>query len=78
MDPFYRQAIGVIVRQILGYAGFAGTLSDDEFNRLVGALAMLVTIGWSLWQKYQAAQAAAPPPLPPPSLPILKHGKRDR
>jgi hypothetical protein len=78
MNPLYTQVLAAIVRHVLAAFGVAGAVSDDEISRLLGALAVIVSIGWSVWQKYQAAQAAAPPPLPPPSLPILKHGKRDR
>jgi hypothetical protein len=77
MNPLYTQVIAAVIRHTLAAFGVAGAVSDDEISRLLGALAVVVSIGWSVWQKYQAAQRVEPPP-PPPALPVLKYGKRDR
>lgn len=47
---------GAVVRQILaaisGWWGLDGFASGDQMNAIIGAIGVLVTTGWSIWQKY--------------------------
>jgi hypothetical protein len=52
------QIIGAVLRHLLGAVGAIGWVSDSDANQLAGALALIVTVGWSIWQKYAATQAA--------------------
>jgi hypothetical protein len=52
------QLIGGIVRAVLASLGGASLASDGQIDQIVGALAVLVTVAWSVWQKYQASKAA--------------------
>jgi hypothetical protein len=47
------QLIGGIVRAVLASLGGASLASDGQIDQIVGALAVLVTVAWSVWQKYQ-------------------------
>lgn len=51
------QIVGLILRHALGAAGAIGWVSDSEAEQLAGALALIVSIGWSIFQKYQASKA---------------------
>jgi hypothetical protein len=52
------QIIGSLVRALLASLGGASLASEGQIDQIVGALAVLVTIGWSIWQKYSAQKAA--------------------
>jgi hypothetical protein len=59
MPPIVQEAAGAIVRAALfilaGYLVKAGIWTEDEAARYVGAAALFVlTLGWSLWQKYKS------------------------
>jgi hypothetical protein len=47
------QLIGGIVRAVLASLGGASLASEGQIDQIVGALAVLVTVAWSVWQKYQ-------------------------
>jgi hypothetical protein len=47
------QIVGSLVRAILASLGGASLASDGQIDQIVGALAVLVTVAWSVWQKYQ-------------------------
>lgn len=51
------QIIGAVLRHVLGAVGAMGFVSDSDAEQLAGALALIVTIGWSIYQKYAATQA---------------------
>lgn len=48
------QIVGALVRALLASLGGASMASDNEVDQIVGAIAVLVTVGWSIYQKYQA------------------------
>ncbi len=52
------QIIGAVVRHLLGAIGALGFVSDSEAEQLAGALALIVTIGWSVYQKIAAEKKA--------------------
>jgi hypothetical protein len=47
------QLIGGIVRAVLASLGGASLASEGQIDQIVGALAVLVTVAWSVWQNYQ-------------------------
>jgi hypothetical protein len=51
------QIIGALVRHAIGAFGAIGWVSDSEAEQMAGALALLVSLGWSIWQKRQAQKA---------------------
>lgn len=53
------QIIGALVRALLASLGGASLASESQIDQIVGALAVLVTIGWSIYQKYQASRDKA-------------------
>jgi 2-methylcitrate dehydratase PrpD len=55
------QIIGAVLRHLLGAVGAVGWMSDSDAEQVAGALALLVTIGWSIWQKRQARDQAVLP-----------------
>jgi preprotein translocase subunit SecY len=52
--------IGSIVRTVLAAAGGAGLVSAGEIQQLIGAVSVLITVGWSIAQKIQAQRQAPP------------------
>lgn len=52
------QIIGSLVRAALASAGGASLVSDNQIDQIVGATAVIVTVVWSVYQKYSAQQAA--------------------
>jgi len=48
-----------VVRHLLTGLGAAGVLSGDEMNQVVGAIATLVGLAWSLIPKILAARTKA-------------------
>lgn len=43
--------IGGIIRAVLAMSGGAGLASDGEIEQIAGAVAVLLTIAWSVYQK---------------------------
>ena len=79
MNPFYSQVIGAVIRHALGVIGAAGTFSENDVQQLAGAVAVLISISWSIYQK---SQTAPPAPVevdaPVPLRAVRKYGKRDK
>ena len=48
--------IGGIVRALLASLGGAALASDSDIDQIVGAVSVLVTVAWSIWQKYEASR----------------------
>jgi hypothetical protein len=67
-----------ITRGVMAAGGGATmAASHDELLQLVGALATVLSLVWSIWEKLQSRKAAAPPVAPPPAglpLPLLLAG----
>ncbi len=53
------QIIGAVLRHLLGAAGAVGWMSDGEAEQLAGSLALIISIGWSIYQKHQASRDRA-------------------
>jgi len=53
------QIIGALVRALLASLGGASLASDAQVDQIVGAAAVLATVAWSIWQKYDAEKAAS-------------------
>jgi hypothetical protein len=51
------QIAGALVRAALQAAGGASLVSDSQTDQIVGAVAVIVTVAWSVYQKYQAEKA---------------------
>jgi hypothetical protein len=45
---------------VLAAAGGAGLVSAGEIQQLIGAVSVLITVGWSIAQKIQAQRQAPP------------------
>ena len=50
------QIVGGVLRALLAAAPGA-IISDGEVEQIVTAVAVLVTVAWSIWQKVQARKA---------------------
>lgn len=48
--------IGGVIRAVLAMSGGAGLASDSEIEQLAGAVAVLVTVAWSVYQKKSAGK----------------------
>jgi hypothetical protein len=48
--------IGSLVRALILAAGLGGMFTGDQLTQFAGAVAMIVSIGWGLWQKKSAAE----------------------
>ena len=51
------QIVGALVRALLASLGGASLASEGQIDQIVGALAVLITVIWSIWQKVQTQQA---------------------
>lgn len=56
-NPTTQAMIGGIIRSILVAAGGAGVMSGDQLGVIAGALAALIGVGWSIYQKKSAADS---------------------
>lgn len=54
------QIVGGVLRALLAAAPGA-IISDGEVEQIVTAVAVLVTVAWSIWQKYDASRDKAVP-----------------
>lgn len=43
--------IGALVRQALTLVGATGVLTGGQIEQVAGAAAVLISVGWSLWNK---------------------------
>lgn len=53
------QIVGAVIRHMLGAVGAVGWMSDGDTEQLAGALAVVVSVGWSIYQKYAASRDKA-------------------
>jgi hypothetical protein len=67
--------IAAIVRLILTLVG-AEMIDEGQLQQAIGAVIVLVTLGWSLYEKYRPLPA--PPADAAPPANVLKYGKKDR
>lgn len=51
------QVVGAILRHGLTVIGATGLASDNQIEQISGALTVLIMVGWSIFQKYQADKA---------------------
>jgi hypothetical protein len=55
------EIIGGIVRTLFATAGGSllakGFINSGDIESAVGAITVLITLGWSMWQKYRTASA---------------------
>ncbi len=54
------QVIGTLIRVVLATVGGANLMSESEMEQLAGALAVVVTAAWGVYQKISAAKAVSP------------------
>jgi hypothetical protein len=76
----YTPIIVGIIRHCLALLGAGGMFSEGDISQMAGALLVLVSAGWSIYEKWKP-QPVEPEPVPvpvAPSKPIRKAGKRDR
>lgn len=57
-SPEMQAMVGGVIRHLIVLAGGAGVLSQNQLGQLAGALAVIVGIGWSIYQKKSASTAA--------------------
>jgi hypothetical protein len=50
-----------VVRAILQVAGGTQIADENTTNQVVGALTILATVGWSIYEKHKARTKSAPP-----------------
>ena len=55
------QIVGALVRALLASLGGAALASDSDIDQIVGAVSVLVTVAWSIYQKVQASRDQAVP-----------------
>lgn len=53
------QIVGSILRAGLAAYGGANVASDSEINQIAGAVAVIVTVAWSIYSKWAANNAKA-------------------
>lgn len=59
MNPFVAASIGSVVRWALTIAAARGLATDSEQQQLADAIVLVITLGWSVAHKWQAAKAGA-------------------
>jgi hypothetical protein len=76
----YTPIIVAIIRHCLALLGAGGMFSEGDISQMAGALLVLAAAAWSIYEKKRPAVAPerGPEPIPSPSKPIRKAGKRDR
>jgi hypothetical protein len=52
-----RTIIASLLRHGLTALGLMGTVSDEQLGQIAGAIAIVLGLAWSWWQKRQAARA---------------------
>lgn len=57
MNPLTVRLLGALLRTALAASGGAAYLSDNELEQLLGAIGVIVALGWSVYQKVQAQRA---------------------
>lgn len=59
MSDFYKMIFGSVVRGIAnsfaGWIAANGVANGSTQSQIVGAVTLLASIGWSIWQKYGAS-----------------------
>lgn len=50
-----------VVRAILQVAGGTQLADDNTTNQVVGALTVIATVGWSIYEKHKTKSSIAPP-----------------
>jgi hypothetical protein len=55
-----KKMVGSVVRHVLTFGGGAAVVSDEDITKLCGAIAALIGIAWSIWQKSRTAQENKP------------------
>jgi hypothetical protein len=78
MNPNYTPILVAIVRHALALLGAGGMFSEGDISQMVGALFVLGSVAWSIYEK---TKKPPPPPVEPLSFApssVLKYGKRDR
>jgi hypothetical protein len=56
MNPFLVSAFGSSVRWGLTLLAARGLATDSEQRQITDALVLLLTLGWSIWHKYQVTK----------------------
>lgn len=56
-NPATQQVIGALIRSILIAVGAGTAMNPDQITAGAGALAVMIGIAWSLFQKRSAAEA---------------------
>ena len=51
------QIVGSLIRALLASLGGASLVSDSQTDQIIGAVGVLVSVAWSVYQKYQAQRA---------------------
>jgi hypothetical protein len=78
MNPNYTPIIVAIIRHGLSALGVSGMYSEGDISQMAGALLVLASVAWSIYEK---RKAPPPPPVEPLSFApssVLKYGKKDR
>lgn len=57
-NPVTQQMIGGVIRSILVACGGAAIMSGDQLGIVAGAIAALIGVGWSIYQKKSAHENA--------------------
>lgn len=55
-NPVTQQIVGGIIRSLIVAAGGAGIMSGDQLGVFAGAVAALIGVGWSIYQKRATAK----------------------
>lgn len=66
-DSILKTLIGVLVRHAITLLGGAALFSVDQMTVIAGAVATLVSVVWSIWQKKDTAQTISALSAPVPS-----------
>ena len=54
MNPLLKKYAGTVVRGLILSLGLTIDIDDETLERVIEALAVVVSVGWGLWQKYRA------------------------
>jgi hypothetical protein len=72
----YLPILVAVIRHSLALLGAGGALSDSDISQMAGALLVLASVAWSIYEKWPKGEAPKKDIIP--MRVVEKYGKKDR
>lgn len=56
-SPLMKSLLVIALRQVAPLLGGAALTSDDQINQVAGAIVLLASVAYHVWQRHQGQQA---------------------